>query len=151
MGLLDIGLLLEPIEMDRYNYFRIPVKEKWCAVVNSDSVLAKKKFITSKDLLNEKLILPRRSNVKNELSAWLGKDISKLNIVATNNLNSNTVVMVSKKIGISLTIQTDLIKDFSAVKILPLKPELSARTVLVWKKNIPMNVATEKFIEFLRK
>ena len=56
-----------------------------------------------------------------------------------------------KKIGISLTIQTDLIKDFSAVKILPLKPELSARTVLVWKKNIPMNVATEKFIEFLRK
>lgn len=150
-GLLDIGLLLEPVEFDRYDYFRIPVEEKWCAVVNSDSVLAKKKFITSKDLLNEKLILPRRNNVKNELSAWLGKDISKLNIVATNNLNSNTVVMVSKKIGISLTIQTDLIKDFSTVKILPLKPELSARTVLVWKKNIPMNVATEKFIEFLRK
>ena len=101
-GLLDIGLLLEPVEFDRYDYFRIPVEEKWCAVVNSDSVLAKKKFITSKDLLNEKLILPRRSNVKNELSAWLGKDISKLNIVATNNLNSNTVVMVSKKLAFHL-------------------------------------------------
>lgn len=150
-GLLDIGILLEPIEIDRYDYFRLPVTENWCALIHPDSNLAKKDFIEPSDLLNEKIILPRRSNVKNELSAWLGKDISKLNIVATHNLNSNTVVMVSKKIGISLTIQTDLIKDFSAVKILPLKPELSARTVLVWKKNIPMNMATEKFIEFLRK
>ena len=150
-GLLDIGLLLEPVEFDRYDYFRLPVTENWCALIHPDSNLAKKDFIEPSDLLNEKIILPRRSNIKNELSSWFGKDITKLNIVATHNLNSNTAVMVSKKIGISLTIQTDLIKDFSAVKILPLKPELSARTVLVWKKNIPMNMATEKFIEFLRK
>lgn len=149
-GLLDIGLLLEPVEFDRYDYFRIPVEEKWCAVVNSDSVLAKKKFITSKDLLNEKLILPRRSNVKNELSAWLGKDISKLNIVATHNLNSNTAVMVSKNVGTALTVETELINSFYGIKVLKLKPELTARTVVAWKKNIPMNSATTRFIEFLR-
>ena len=109
-GLLDMGLLLEPIEIDRYNYFRIPVKEIWCAMVS---------------------------------------DKSKLNIVAAHNLNSNSAVMVSKGLGTSLCIETDMIKYFPGIKVIPLEPELSARTVVAWKKNIPMNTATEKFMEFL--
>ena len=46
--------------------------------------------------------------------------------------------------------ETELIKNFSGIKVLKLKPELTARTVLAWKKNIPMNSATTRFIEFLR-
>lgn len=148
-GLMDIGLLLEPIEIDRYNYFRLSVKENWCAMVPAESKLAQKKVITPKDLLNENFILPRRSIVKNELSSWLGTDITKLNIVATHNLNSNSAVMVSKGIGISLSIETEMIKSYPGIKVIPFKPELTARTVVAWKKNIPMTTATEKFIEFL--
>lgn len=149
-GLLDIGILLEPIEIDRYDYFRIPVEEKWCVLVHPDSKLAKKKFISPKDLMNEKIILPRRSTVKGELSSWFGKDITKLNTVAIHNLNSNTAVMVSRGIGTALTVETDLIKNFSGIKVLPLRPMLCSRTVIAWKKNIPMNTATTRFIEFLR-
>ena len=149
-GLLDIGILLEPIEIDRYDYFRLPVTENWCALIHPDSNLAKKDFIEPSDLLNEKIILPRRNNIKNELSSWFGKDITKLNIVATHNLNSNTAVMVSKNVGTALTIETELINSFYGIKVLKLKPELTARTVLAWKKNIPMNSATTRFIEFLR-
>lgn len=148
-GLMDIGLLLEPIEIDRYNYFRLSVKENWCAMVPFTSPLAEKKKITPSDLLNEKLILPRRSIVKNELSSWFRTDITKLNIVAIHNLNSNSAVMVSKGIGISLSIETEIIKNYPDIKVIPLEPELTARTVVAWKKNIPMNVATAKFIEFL--
>lgn len=148
-GLMDIGLLLEPIEIDRYNYFRLSVKENWCAMVPAESKLAQKKTITPKDLLNENFILPRRSIVKNELSSWLGTDITKLNIVATHNLNSNSAVMVSKGIGISLSIETEMIKSYPGIKVIPFKPELTARTVVAWKKNIPMTTATEKFIKFL--
>lgn len=148
-GLMDIGLLLEPIEIDRYNYFRLSVKENWCAMVPAESKLAQKKTITPKDLLNENFILPRRSIVKNELSSWLGTDITKMNIVATHNLNSNSAVMVSKGIGISLSIETEMIKSFPGIKVIPFKPGLTARTVVAWKKNIPMTTATEKFIEFL--
>lgn len=149
-GLMDIGLLLEPIEIDRYNYFRLSVKERWCAMVPAESKLAKKKTIAPSDLRNEKFILPRRSIVKNELSSWFGTDITKLNIVATHNLNSNSAVMVSKGIGISLSIETEIIKGYPGIKVIPLKPELTTRTVVAWKKNIPMNTATAKFIEFIR-
>lgn len=148
-GLMDIGLLLEPIEIDRYNYFRLSITEKWCAMVPAGAKLAKKKKITSSDLLNEKIILPRRNNVKNELSSWFGKDITKLNITATHNLNSNSAVMVSNELGIALSIETEMIKNFPGIKVIPLEPELTARTVVAWKKNIPMNTATAKFIEFL--
>ena len=149
-GLLDIGILLEPIEIDRYDYFRLPVTENWCALIHPDSNLAKKDFIEPLDLLTENIILPRRNNIKNELSSWFGKDITKLNIVATHNLNSNTAVMVSKNVGIALTIETELINSFYGIKVLRLKPELTARTVVAWKKNIPMNSATTRFIDFLR-
>lgn len=149
-GLLDIGILLEPIDIERYEYFRIPVEEKWCALVHPDSKLAKRKSIAPKNLINEKIILPKRANIKNELSAWFGKDITKLNTVASHNLNSNTAVMVSKGVGTALTVETELIKSFSEIKVIPLRPPLCARTVLVWKKNIPMNIATTRFIEFLR-
>lgn len=57
--------------------------------------------------------------------------------------------MVSKGIGISLSIETEIIKNYPDIKVIPLEPELTARTVVAWKKNIPMNVATAKFIEFL--
>lgn len=150
-GLLDIGLLLEPIEIDRYDYYRIPVAERWCAIVAAESKLASKKKLRPEDILHENIILPRRNIVKNELSSWFGKDITKLKTVATHNLNSNTAVMVSKGVGIALTIETQLISDYAGVKTISLSPELSARTVLAWKKNIPMNNATVKFIEFLRK
>lgn len=58
--------------------------------------------------------------------------------------------MVSKNVGTALTIETELINSFYGIKIQKLKPELTARTVVVWKKNIPMNTATTRFIEFLR-
>ena len=148
-GLIDLGLLLEPIEMDRYNYFRVSVKENWCVLVPADSKLADKKAITSSDIRNERFILPRRSTVKNELSSWFGTDITKLNNVASHNLNTNSAVMVAKGIGISLSIETEILKNFPGIKAIPLKPELTARTVVAWKKNIPMNTATTKFIDFL--
>lgn len=116
----------------------------------SDIIKYQMDKVEPSDLLNENIILPRRNNIKNELSSWFGKDITKLNIVATHNLNSNTAVMVSKNVGTALTIETELINSFYEIKVLKLKPELTARTVVAWKKNIPMNSATTRFIEFLR-
>lgn len=34
-GLTDIGLLLEPVDMERYEYIRLPIKERWAAVMPS--------------------------------------------------------------------------------------------------------------------
>ena len=38
--------------------------------------------------------------------------------------------MVSKNVGNALTIETELINSFYGIKVLKLKPELTARTVV---------------------
>ena len=40
-GLTDIGLLLEPINMEKYDYIRLNREEQWVAVIPPDSPLAK--------------------------------------------------------------------------------------------------------------
>lgn len=39
-GLLDFGLLLEPVNIQTYEFIRMPVKEQWGVLVRKDSLLA---------------------------------------------------------------------------------------------------------------
>lgn len=40
-GLIDIGLLVEPVDISKYNFARTPFKERWGVLVNEDSELAR--------------------------------------------------------------------------------------------------------------
>lgn len=71
-GLIDIGVLLEPIDIEKFDFIRLKGKEQWGVLMRSDDPLAEKEVITAKDLENTSLILPRRNNVQNELTNWLG-------------------------------------------------------------------------------
>lgn len=71
-GLIDIGVLLEPINIEKFDFIRLKGKEQWGVLMRSDDPLAEKEVITAKNLENTSLILPRRNNVQNELTNWLG-------------------------------------------------------------------------------
>ena len=49
-GLTDVGLLLEPVEMERYEFIRMPVRERWVAMMPSGVPLARRKYVTARDL-----------------------------------------------------------------------------------------------------
>lgn len=151
-GLLDIGILLEPVDIEKFDFVRFPKKERYVLLVKNDSDLAKKDFVTADDLQNEPLILPTRNAVKNELSSWFGKYYKTLNIVGSVNLSGNKFVFVKHGIGSALATENEVSsghKDES-VKSIPLMPPLEANSVFVWKRNIPYSAATKKFIEFMR-
>lgn len=38
-GLLDIGLLLEPVDMEKYEFIRLNIREKWVVLMKSDDPL----------------------------------------------------------------------------------------------------------------
>lgn len=44
-GLIDIGLLMEPISIEKYEYVRLPIKEIWGVLVSKESPLAQKEYI----------------------------------------------------------------------------------------------------------
>lgn len=67
-GLIDIGVLLEPVDIEKFEFIRLQGKERWVVLMRPDDPLAEKEAVNAKDLENMPLILPRRTNVQNELS-----------------------------------------------------------------------------------
>lgn len=151
-GLIDIGLLLEPIDMDRYDHIRLGVREQWGVLMRPDDPLAEKESVTAKDLAGLPIIMASRSHVQNELSNWFGGYLKDLDIRFKSNLSTNGAVMVQEGLGYSLVVEglVDSLWDKEKICFRPLYPELSATTVLAWKRQQPFSRAAEKFIEHAR-
>lgn len=150
-GLLDIGLLLEPIDMEKYEFIRLNIREKWVVLMKSDDPLSKKETVTAKDLSVLPLILPRRMNVQSELASWFGNYYEKLHIVFTSNLSTNSAIMVNGGLAYSLVIEGAVpFWDQSKVTFRPLDPPLTATSVLAWKRGQPFSLATTKFIKHIQ-
>ena len=148
-GILDIGLLMEPVDVGKYEFIRMPQKEKWGILVRKDSELAAKESINPKDLTNVPLIMVKRELVKNELASWFGDYYEGLQIAATYNLILNAASMVERGVGVALCF--DLGASFyEDLCFIPLAPTLETGSVLVWKKNQTLGAATSQFMRYLR-
>lgn len=88
-GLLDIGLLTEPVDISKYEFIRMPGKERWGVLVNPDSPLYVKESVSPADLSGIPLIMVQRNSVKNELANWFGDIYEQLDVAATYNLILN--------------------------------------------------------------
>lgn len=148
-GILDMGLLLEPVEISRYNFIRMPLNEKWQVLMRKDSPLAEKKKITPVDLATMPLIMAKRQSVRNELEHWFGNYAEKLNIVSTCNLShNNQSIMVESGIGVVMTMEFECIFDTLCMR--PIEPEIVSGCVLVWKKNQTISPVLVRFIEHVK-
>lgn len=150
-GLVDIGLLLEPIDIEKYEYIRLDMKERWIVLMRPDDPLAEKEAVTSKDLAKLPLILPRRLSVQSELASWFGDYYEKLNVLFTSNLSTNASMMVNHGLAYSVVIEGSVpFWDQSKITYRPLYPSLTATSVLAWKRGQPFSVAATKFIEHIK-
>lgn len=91
-GLIDIGVLLEPIDIEKFDFIRLREKERWVVLMRPDDSLAQKETVSAKDLENMPLILPRRTNVQNELSNWFGDFFQEQQVLFTSNLTTNSAL-----------------------------------------------------------
>lgn len=150
-GILDMGVLLEPIDMTKFEFIRLPKKERWVVLMRADDPLAKKEAVAAKDLLGLPLIIPRRSNVQSEVSSWFGDAYKELQIRFTSNLSTNAAIMVQGGLGYALVIEGSVpFWDQRYIVRRPLYPEFSATCVLAWKKQQPFGLAAAKFIEHVK-
>lgn len=147
-GLVDIGLFLEPVSTEGLDYIRITGSDHWVVSMRSDDPMASKAYIEKQDLLDKPLILPERHGIQSELANWFGKDFNRLQIAFTSNLGTNAGVMAFHGLGYPVSIEgaakywrEDLLVQRR------LSPEISANTVIAWRRNIPYSLAVNKFIE----
>ncbi len=101
-GLLDFGLFIEPYDVTKYNYLRLPLADRWGVLMRKDSPLAALDAIRAEDLWSVPLICSRQALEGGQLSSWLKIAPEKLRIVGTYNLLFNASLMVESGAGYAL-------------------------------------------------
>ncbi len=150
-GVTDIGILLEPVEIEKYDFIRLNIKENWAVLMRTDDPLAKKDYITAKELSKLPLIMTKRQSIRNEIESWFRGYMEKLNIAASCNLSTNASILVEQGLGYALIIEGSMpFPDKSKVTYRPLYPERIATSVFAWKKHQPFSLAVTKFIEHVQ-
>ncbi len=150
-GLIDIGLLLEPVDIDKYDYIRLGLKERWVVLMRPDDPMAENEVITAKDLLDKPIIIAKRSYVQNELANWFGDYFEDIHVLFESNLSTNGAIMVQGGLGYSLVVEGSIpFWDKEKICCRPLYPELAMTSVLAWKRQQPFSRATMKFIDHVK-
>lgn len=150
-GLIDFGVFIEPFDVTKYDYLRLPLQDTWGVIMRKDSPLAKKDKITPEDLWDLPLIRSRQSLGKNKITEWFKKSEDELNIVATYNLLYNASIMVREGIGYAVTLDKIInITDSSDLVFKPLYPELKSYLNIAWKKYSLLPKCAEIFLEKLK-
>ena len=148
-GLLDLGLLLEPVEVSRYEILRLPVRERWGVFVREDSPLAARERVTPEDLVNVPLIFSARERMQQEIVRWFGPWAEQIRLAASGNLPYNLTQLCRQGMGVFLSIELD--QSCPGVRFVPLSPALESGTVLAWKKTETFSPATDAFLLFAQK
>lgn len=154
-GLLDFGLLIQPADISKYDYFNIPARDTWGVIMRKDIPLAKKETIRKEDLLNVPLTCSRQviseERHRNEFAEWFGEDFDKLDIVTTFNLVYNAAIMVEAGVGYAITIDKIAnTTESSSLCFRPLEPQLDSGLNIIWKKDQVFSAAAALFFKKLR-
>lgn len=152
-GLLDFGLLMQPADITKYDYFNLPKKDIWGVVMRRDSILAEKETIRCQDLEGLPLICSRQSiqaMEKNTFVEWFDGKLEQMNIIATFSLVYNAALMVQQGLGYMITVD-NLVNTAVNPDLCfrPLSPKLEAGLTIVWKKYQYFSSAADLFLERL--
>lgn len=151
-GLIDFGILVEPADLSKYEYIRLPQKDTWGVLMRKDSPLAKLEYITPEDLYDVPLIRSKHTMTKNGIYDWFKKDPSELNIVTTYNLIYNASILVKEGMGYAVSLDK-LINTTgdSELTFRPLNPPIETSLAFCWKRYQVFSVAAENFLERMKK
>ena len=147
-GMVDIGLLLEPIDETRYDYVRLSQQDTWGLLVRDDHPLTEKASLTADDVAPYPLILPLRDSTRAEIFNWLGREEKELTIPLFYTLLSNAALLVAEGLGCAFCMDGALaIRSDPRLRFIPLEPRRMTHSVLVWKKNNIFSPAVSLFIQ----
>ena len=150
-GLIDIGLMMEPINVDKFVFVRLSGLERWGVVMRADDPLARQDKVRAADLLDAPITFATRFRNSADLKSWFGDNYNKLQMVFTSNLPTNAALMVYNGLGRSLSVQgVKYFWDAAKLAFRPLDPPVEGHVALFWQKEQPLSLTVARFIEFAK-
>ncbi|WP_390409577.1 LysR family transcriptional regulator [Lacticaseibacillus jixiensis] len=150
-GLIDLALLLEPVNADKYDHLTLAHTERWGLVASVNDPKAAQEVITPADLPQIPLIISSRSAVQQLLADWAQLDLDQLKIAGHFNLIFNILPLVQQGVGAALTIEGVIdLHNHNSVRFIPFSPQVQTHTVLAWRKNRLQTPITTAFINHFK-
>ena len=133
-GLLDFAIVMSYVDLSKYNYLELPIKDTWGILMRKDDPLAGKSSFAASDLDKLPLICSRQW-IDQESPRWLGAAAKDMNIVATYNLVFNGSVMVRAGMGYAVVLDK-LVNtgEESDLTFIPLSGVPQTEMYVIWRK-----------------
>ena len=133
-GLLDFAIVMSYVDLSKYNYLELPMKDTWGILMRKDDPLAGKSSFAASDLDKLPLICSRQW-IDQESPRWLGSAAKDMNIVATYNLVFNGSVMVRAGMGYAVVLDK-LVNtgEESDLTFIPLSGVPQTEMYVIWRK-----------------
>ena len=154
--LVDFGLFIEPVDLSGYEFFRLPVKDRWGVLMRKDAPLAARPSVAPADLRGLPLLVSRQNMVNNEVAGWLGAAHDALQVVATYNLVYNASLLVDEGLGYALTLDKLIHTEGTDMCFRPLSPGMEATAAMevglnvAWKKQQLFSKPARVFLDYLK-
>ncbi len=149
-GILDFAVIVQNVDLSKYNYLKLPSTDIWGIIMRQDSPLANKTSIQMEDLLDLPLICSRQGMAV-DYPKFFGEKVDTLNVVATFNLVYNAAILVREGLGYAFSF--DKLVDTSPESGLcfrPLAPTLETKMYVIWKKYQMFSPAAELLLKEMK-
>ena len=133
-GLLDFAIVMSYVDLSKYNYLELPMKDTWGILMRKNDPLAGKNSFEASDLDKLPLICSRQW-IDQESPRWLGAAAKDMNVVATYNLVFNGSVMVRAGMGYAVVLDK-LVNtgEESDLAFIPLSGVPQTEMYVIWRK-----------------
>ena len=149
-GLLDFAIVMSYVDLSKYNYLELPVKDTWGVLMRKDDPLAEKDHFEVSELSGLPLICSRQW-VDQESPRWLGPAAKEMNIVATYNLVYNGSIMVRAGMGYAVVLDKLVnTSDESDLIFKPLSEAPQSDIYVIWRKYQTFTPIAELLVQELR-
>lgn len=152
-GLLDFALMIEPFNVEHYNFIRLPEVMRLGVVTRDDSPWAQKDGITPEGLNEMPLMIPSRQSANRfDFRQWSQGKVTDetLHIVGRFDLIGNAAHFIRAGFANTISVDELLQLETGHLKFVPLKPTLSLTAVIVWKKYRLLSRSSTVFLKELR-
>ncbi len=152
-GLLDFALVIEPVNLEKYEWIRMPNANRVGLAVSADGPWGALEVATPADVGKMPLLISSRtSNKAVDLVSWSGGVFSfdELDVVGSFDLIGNASHLVRSGVACAMGIDHLLqVDDASDLRFVPLEPSLKIASFVIWKKYRLRSRACEEFLRRL--
>ena len=152
-GLVDFALMIEPVNVEKYDSLKLPTRDMVGVVVGTHSPWGMLDAVTPQTLVQMPLLVSSRTTHQTfDLATWSNGLVKpgQLNVVGTFDLIGNAALLAEAGTACVLGIDQLPEPQTRRLRFLPLEPMLTTGSIVAWKRHRVFSPACEAFLEQLQ-